>query len=56
MMKNLTLHNINVKLGKWDKVDWSTDEAILVNETTAQVVLGDVDNPEREFSLNLVPV
>jgi hypothetical protein len=48
MMKNLTLHTINVKNGKWEKVDWATDESILVNDTTAQVILGDVDNPERK--------
>jgi len=54
MLKNLTLHTINVKNGKWEKVDWSTDESILVNDTTAQVVLGDVDNPERKWQKNNV--
>jgi laminin alpha 3/5 len=46
MMKNLSLHNINVKGGKWEKTNWSTEENIQVNDTTAQVVLGDVDNPD----------
>lgn len=48
MMKNLSLHTINVKSGKFDITNWSTDDAILVNDTTAQVILGDVDNPECE--------
>lgn len=46
MMKNLTLHTINIKGGKLNKTDWFVDESILVNDTTGQVILGDVDNPE----------
>lgn len=48
MMKKLSLQTINAKSGKWEKVDWATDESILVNDTTAQVLLGDVNHPDRE--------
>lgn len=46
MMKNLSLHTINVKGGKINVTNWATEDEILTNETTAFVELGDVDNPE----------
>lgn len=49
MLTNVTLHTINVKGGKWNNTNWLTDEPIMSNDTTAQVLLGDVDNPERNF-------
>jgi hypothetical protein len=49
MLSKVSLHTINVKGGKWNNTNWLTDEPIMLNDTTAQVLLGDVDNPEREF-------
>lgn len=46
MMKNLSLHTINIKGGKINVTNWLTDDDILTNETTAYVELGDVDNPD----------
>ena len=48
MLSKVSLHTINVKSGKWNNTDWLTDEPIMLNDTTAQVLLGDVDNPERK--------
>ncbi|CRK95483.1 CLUMA_CG008952, isoform A [Clunio marinus] len=46
MLSNVSLHTINVKGGKWNNTNWLTDEPIMSNDTTAQVLLGDVDNPD----------
>lgn len=50
MLNNVTLHTINIKGGKWNNTNWLTDEPIMLNDTSAQVVLGDVDNPECKFA------
>jgi laminin alpha 3/5 len=46
MMQNITLHTINIKGGKMNNTNWLTEEPISVNETTAYVELGDVENQE----------
>lgn len=46
MLTNVSLHTINVKGAKWSNINWATDEPIMLNETTAQVLLGDVDNQD----------
>jgi laminin, alpha 3/5 len=53
IMKKLSLHTINIKGRKWNNTNWITEENIMVNDTTAQVILGDVDNPECKIEIIL---
>lgn len=54
ILSNVTLHTINIKSGKWNNTEWAIDDPIMVNDTAAQVLIGDVENPESNEIFKLI--
>jgi laminin, alpha 3/5 len=47
-MKDVTLNTIKITHGKPEFVPWAVETSIMVNDTTAQVDLIDVEDEERK--------
>ena len=54
MLKDVSLNTINLTKNTFNRTKWIvSDNSVLLNETTAQVDLIEVDNPECELNFSL---